>query len=335
MEVPSTAQDDRSAAGDHRWWLVAGLVPAVLVVAPRLLALAWADRLPDPIAVHWDLTGTPDGTMSLLASEALSTAMGLLFWALGALMVHNARAWRVRRSVAGFTAATVGFLAAVDAGVLRANLDQPDWADAYLSGWFVLVALLAAAAVGLATAALCGRAPGLDTPVRGVPLTDRPPSAGLPPGTRDAVWEGSSANRGLALLGAAIAGACMLASPLVSWWLVLPGAAVLAALLTTSVLHVRCDASGLTVRYGLLGWPVQRISLDSIAVAHAIDLDPAQWGGWGYRWAPAQNGTAAVTRRGPAIVVERPDGRRLAVTVDDAVTGAGVLNDLCRTVRAG
>jgi hypothetical protein len=314
--------------GDARWGLAIGLVPALMLVAPRLLAWAWSDRMPDPIAVHWSLGGSPNGTMSLPASEVLSTAMGLLFWTIGIVMVRNARAWRVRRTIAASTAATIGFLSLLDVCVLMANLDQSTWQDAILPGWAGLLGFGGGALIGWGTWALCGQPPTIDVPAGAVPLTDAPPSAGLPPGARGATWEGSSANGWLGLLGIVLGGACIVAAPLVSAWLVLPGSVVLAACGTLAVLHVRCDARGLTVHYGLLGWPVQRIPLEDITVAHAIDLEPVEWGGWGYRWAPGQNGSAAVTRRGPAIVVERADGRRFAVTVDGAVTGAGVLNDL-------
>lgn len=318
----------RDPGGDDRWSLVIGLVPAVLVVVPRLMAAASAARMPDPIAVHWSLGGAPNGTMSLAASEALSTAMALLFWAVGAVMVRNARSWRVRRTVATYTAATLGFLGILEMLVLWANLDQPTWQDATLPGWVVLLGLGGAAVVGWGTWALCGRPPEVDTPVGGLALTDSPPTAGLPPDAVGARWEGSSGNAWLAALGSTIGAACLVAAAVVSWWLVLPGLVVLVACATVATVHVRCDATGLVVRYGLLGWPVQRIPMAQIVVAHAIDLEPVDWGGWGYRWAPGQNATAAVTRRGPAIVVERTDGRRFAVTVDDATTGAGTLNDL-------
>jgi hypothetical protein len=331
-EPPTSAGSHPGAArdGDTRWGLVVGLLPVILLMAPRVLAWTWADRMPDPIAVHWSLGGAPNGSMSLAANEALSTFLGVLLWVIGAAMVRNARTWRVRRAVASFTAAVLALLSFVDVAVLQANLDQPSWQDAMLPGWAVLVCLAGAAVAGWAARALCGRPPTVDVPVGGLPLTDIPPSAGLPPGCVGAHWEGSSGNGWLAGLGIALGGALLIAAQFASWWLVLPAVLVLGAFLALSVLHVRCDGSGLTVRYGLLGWPVQRIGLDDIAVATAIDLDPAEWGGWGYRWAPGQSGTAAVTRRGPAIVVRRRDGRQFAVTVDDAVTGAGTLNDLRR-----
>lgn len=319
--------------GDQRWWLVLGLVPTMLLIAPLLLAWPWAGRLPDPIAVHWGLDGTPNGTMSLAANQAFSAALALVFWVIGAVMVRNARAWRVRRSVATVTAGAIGFLSLLAVAVLRANLDQLSWRGAQLHWWSLPFSLVGAMLVGLGTWALAGRPPELDEPIGGVPLGDALPSAGLAPGAR-AAWEGTSSNGWLAVLGVVIGGVCLVAAPLVSWGLLLPGSLGLLACVTTSMLQVRCDGRGMVVRYGLLGWPVQRIALQQIAAAHAIDLDPLEWGGWGYRWAPNQNGTAAVTRRGPAIVIERIDGRRFAVTVDDALTGAGTLNDL-RPTRPG
>ena len=44
-----------------------------------------------------------------------------------------------------------------------------------------------------------------------------------------------------------------------------------------------------------------------------------EWGGWGYRWIPWAKASAAVIRRGPGIALVLRDGRRFAVTVDDAV----------------
>ena len=51
-------------------------------------------------------------------------------------------------------------------------------------------------------------------------------------------------------------------------------------------------------------------------------VEPTEWGGWGYRWIPWARASAAVVRRGPGIALVLRDGRRFAVTVDDAVAGA-------------
>jgi hypothetical protein len=71
---------------------------------------------------------------------------------------------------------------------------------------------------------------------------------------------------------------------------------------------------------------VRRIALDKVSSARAIDLEPAQWGGWGWRASP--NGSAIVLRRGEALELTFKGGRRFAVTVDDAATGAALLNGL-------
>lgn len=56
--------------------------------------------------------------------------------------------------------------------------------------------------------------------------------------------------------------------------------------------------------------------------------------GWGYRGSRRTFGRAAlVLRTGPAIRLDLTDNRTFAVTVDDAATGAGLLNDL--RARAG
>lgn len=104
----------------------------------------------------------------------------------------------------------------------------------------------------------------------------------------------------------------------------------LAALPFTSI-GVTIDERGLRVEYGMLRWPVSRVGLEEIEQVTAIDLRPAQWGGWGYRGSRAVLKRAAVVlRAGPAIEMELVGGRRFAVTVDDAEVGARALQQLVR-----
>src|SRR5699024_2484071 len=65
----------------------------------------------------------------------------------------------------------------------------------------------------------------------------------------------------------------------------------------TSVLAVRIDRRGVHTLWGPFGWPRPRIAPENIASAHASDINPLEWGGWGYR--VSRNGVAAVIRRGP------------------------------------
>ena len=102
---------------------------------------------------------------------------------------------------------------------------------------------------------------------------------------------------------------------------------ILAALPTIALSRVRVDINSeeLKMSFGPIGWPTKRIPTADLVSADAIDLAPMQWGGWGYRWLPGR--TAVVLRKGPAIAVEKADGKLFAVTVGDASTGAEVLRD--------
>ena len=58
------------------------LAPALELLAVVVPPLLLADRLPDPLASHWSLDGTPDGT-AVLAGTTVALAVGVLVaWAL-------------------------------------------------------------------------------------------------------------------------------------------------------------------------------------------------------------------------------------------------------------
>lgn len=101
------------------------------------------------------------------------------------------------------------------------------------------------------------------------------------------------------------------------------------AVLAFSRIQVHVNATGVRVRFGVLGWPTKFVAIEDIAHAGAIDLRPTEWGGWGYRIArPAKgfNRTAVVLRRGDALHLTRRNGREFAVTVDGAAEAAAVVN---------
>ena len=63
--------------------------------------------------------------------------------------------------------------------------------------------------------------------------------------------------------------------------------------------------------------------------ARALNVKPMNHGGWGHRGSLLLLGKAAVVvRRGDAIEVTLRGGRQFLVTVDDAETGAALLNGL-------
>ncbi len=154
-------------------------------------------------------------------------------------------------------------------------------------------------------------------------------------GERVTIWTGRCSSRGFALLGvgltivlAAVGIGTVIAlngSGAPAWvgWLV-AGVGVAVGVLSwlLSSLEVRVEETRFVVAFGPWGWPRRVIPLARIRTASAIVVEPTQWGGWGYRWIPWANASAAVIRRGPGIALVLTDGRRFAVTVDDAVAGA-------------
>jgi hypothetical protein len=102
-------------------------------------------------------------------------------------------------------------------------------------------------------------------------------------------------------------------------------AAPLTALFT--IIRVRTDEVGLTVEFGLVPWLRKRVPLARIRDAGHRDVRAFRdFGGWGYRI--KGGATGIVQRSGDALAVRLDSGREFVVTVDDARTGAAVLNGL-------
>jgi hypothetical protein len=287
-----------------------GWSAAVLVVSLLPLALGWA-RLPDPVATHWGVDGDPDGRMALVAVPWL--AVGLI-----AVALSTTSLFRVEGTPSAEAFAMVGVMGGLGTALMGLlvylNWDASAWDEAgHFDLWHG----------GGPRRRLCGRAcrfhPGSQTPNGATgPAGRRPRHRGRPGGT--GVLGGPDLVRWpLILLGGA-----MLAVILLPEWGLWSGG--LLGLLALAFMRVEANVNndGLTVRLG--GIPVRRIPVAKISSARAIDLEPAQWGGWGWRAAP--NGSAIVLRRGDALELTFRGGRRFAVTVDDAATGAALLNGL-------
>ncbi len=148
-------------------------------------------------------------------------------------------------------------------------------------------------------------------------------------------WSGRCSSRGYALLavgsalvllafgiGTVIVAAGSGTPAFVGWSVAAVGVLVGILGLLLSSLEVRLSERSFTVAFGPLGRPRRVIALADVTDASAIVVEPLEWGGWGYRWIPWANASAAVIRRGPAIALELRDGRRFVVTVDGAVDGA-------------
>ena len=314
-------------SGAWRWWLVAVATVGLLGVALPMQVLS--PRLPDPIAVHWGPDLRPDGSRTqrtAMTPPAAIIAGALLLSLIGASRAYAAgRAGRLAIVTFGS-----GLAAATNATIIVRNLDQAIWSNADPQTPAMLALQLGVALGAAALAYAIGARAWRDVQPAAAP---KGPTLALAAGER-AYWSGSASNR--VLLGV---GGYLVLQALVLWaqlpqlralpaWLALH-AVVCVALELFSRIRVTVDGRGVTVRYGHLGLWTQRVPLDRIVGAHAIELDPIAHGGWGYRGSRKLFGKASiVVRSGPAVQLDLRGGQQLFITVDDATTAARLLDGL-------
>ncbi|WP_086842363.1 hypothetical protein [Amycolatopsis kentuckyensis] len=298
------------------------VLPGAALAVAGALEDAWAHRLPDPVATHWN--SAPNGSTPLAAFTGVCLGLGTVAVLLLATTAVTAlrRGRPLPRATVGVGAGFAALPAAVLLSVLVANLDVPDW-HAARGGLVVVLFMLGAAAIAV-VAALVG---GLPAPPVRERTADRP-SVGLRAGQR-AFWSSRAANPAMLWALAVVPVAIALVPAGLSWpvatWLALVGA-VVAAL--TYRLSASVDAKGVTIRFGLLGVPWRHLALDSIREATARELSTFGDGGLGLRFNPVTGTTAYKVRGGPALALALENGRTVLVSVDDPETGAGLVNDL-------
>ncbi|MFC4007760.1 hypothetical protein ACFOY2_11020 [Nonomuraea purpurea] len=300
-------------------------VTAVLLVPP----LALRDRLPEPLATHWGPGSMPDRSMPFTSYLLMVVLLWAVPWLVMVAMAGRAIARRQGRMLWWGCLFALGvMLTGVNAQTLAANLDLSDWSGARLSGWQVVVMLLATLGAAVLAGYLGRGAP--DEP----PGQDlAPPRMRLRPGQRT-VWVSHvvsvlavvAALAGLAAL--AVTGALFLvgtvSGPLVT---LLPGFVIITVVgLAGMSLTVTVSGDSLVIGFGPLGWPARRIPLSRIELAWAEERSPAQVGGWGLRGLP---GSATIMLRGgECLVVRYHSGGQLAISIDDAERGASLINAL-------
>ncbi|HEY0189454.1 MAG TPA: DUF1648 domain-containing protein [Cellulomonas sp.] len=324
----------RSAPVPHRRasTLLALVAPLVLLAVGAVVTLSWRDDLPDPVATHFSGAG-PDGFTALVPFLAGMLALfGVLVVGCWALAWFVGQDGSTRRIAIG-TAIWLGWFGAVlltgTAWVQRGRTDATEAGDIApviaigLYGGLALGALVA----WLAVPGDARRPAGPGVPVEG-------PRIDLASSER-AVWTRRQGSRVAVLIGGGgtllVLGLTVaLRMPSLMLLAVLLGALVLC----TSVFVVTVDRAGLRVR-SVLGWPGYAVPLDEVVRVETRPVRPLSshgFGGWGYR--VGTDGTVGVVlRTGPAIEVERTDGRRFVVTVDDADTGVALLATLADRAR--
>jgi hypothetical protein len=85
--------------------------------------------------------------------------------------------------------------------------------------------------------------------------------------------------------------------------------------LTAGSVRTAAGPNGVSVRFGVFGWPRGTYRPEQIARAEVIDLSP--WSvAYGFWWTPRR--TSCTVRSGPALRLTLRTGRIVTITVPDA-----------------
>lgn len=285
------------------------------------LLIGWAN-LPDPLAIHWGIGGAPDNAWSKSAAALIPIGMVVI-------SLFTTSLFRLEGKPTAEAFAMVGLMGGVGFSMMTSlvflNWDVPTWERAGTFTWWHLAGVVVGGALGTWIGYMLGLRwyPRPETPTRILG-----PTVDVADDETVSWIGGCSVKWPLVLLGGF--GLVFLVMP--GWWKLLGLVFVVLGFLFLRV-YVVISNDGLQVRLGG-GLPAKKIPLDRIKTVQAIDLEPSQWAGWGYRVVPG--GSAVVLRRGDAIEVTMTNDRRFAVTVDDAATGAALLGGLvARLQRSG
>ena len=298
-------------------------VPTLIAVASAAWLLAALPTLPAEVTVHWSVTGVPDKTappaLALLALPA-SIGFGLIVWSVlrRPANVRGATAPRI------LTAAAVLFATVVSGGVTATLLVAARSGGTF--PWAVLVGAFVLGAILGALAALLLPVPPTARPRESVAVAPLPLAA-----SERVVWVGRAAPSAvvtgvLLVVAGLIAALALVLAVFVTPVLLVLLIPALAAAAASGGWRVRLDEHGAVVR-GALPPMVLRVALGDLAAARVTTVAPVgDFGGWGPRH--RHGVTGIVTRAGEALELDRTDGRRLLITMDDAAEGAAVLTAL-------
>ncbi|MET0413531.1 MAG: DUF1648 domain-containing protein [Polyangiaceae bacterium] len=292
---------------------------ALLLLGVSLPLLVGWSHLPEPVATHWRGGGAPDASSSKLGIMLVLTLIGLL--PLAGVGSKLRDAFRVPTALA--TLAFVGVLAtSVSVQITLMNWNRGGWSAAREPGLLGLALVLGLPAAAASLAYLLARRFYPEVRRR----LDELPALSLVAGER-AYWSGSAANRWLWLLALALTAFTSIVSRGAGPLALIGPVVTLLAAASLATVRVTIDERGVAIRYGLLGWPCQRIALSRIRSAQAFELAPLEHGGWGYRGSLTVMGRAAVVvRAGLALRLELEGEQRLCITVDHADEAAKLIN---------
>jgi hypothetical protein len=282
------------------------------------------------VASHWGADGKPNGFSTVDSTIAVMLVGGVvLVLGFGAVTLFLGHSALTRRISAGVTIWSALFLSILIAGSLYPQRGLADAHDAGGIGAVILVALIGSLAAGVVVGIAVPGDPVLPT---AEPVDADAPRVVLDAGD-DAVWSGTAESR-VALASGLVAAGLMLALAVLMqlWAMLVVSVAVFALVASMSVVVVRVDRTGVSIR-SPLGWPRTRIPLEEVVRADVIDVRPLRdFGGWG--WRVGLGGRVGIALRGgESLLIERTGGRSDVVTVDGAFIAAGTLNALADQAR--
>lgn len=304
----------------HIWGL---LVPLGLLLILGLLPLTWISTLPELIPVHWDGSGQPDDfnapnsfiwTMILIGLGTI-----LFLWVLGIILGKDIMTRRVLVGTSVFCAVVTG-----GAPLLILWLMRTQSAEEVSVGFITTAALLAGFVLGSITGWLLPKdkfVAATSHPATSAPRTELSDS-------ELGVWVTRTDSRAgyiIAGINVVVFTALIIATQL--WWLVLFALLLSLVMVTMFAWNVRVDQTGLSVT-SIARVPKRHIYLDEIESAEVSTVNAmSDFGGWGLRTG-FSGSTGVILRSGLALQVNISGNRTFYVTVDDAATGAALLNAL-------
>lgn len=276
-------------------------VPLAFIVGGAAVYSAWRlPNMPDPMAIHFSLNGSPNA----FAAPWLSwLALTIFNCALIAILVLLARA-APGRLQAAILAGAIGLASALQVALFHAS---------QIGG---LVFLGVAGACALYGAAL--------QPSRINEAARTPAALELPAGGA-ATWS-AQLTFSLQVRAGIVLGCFALSILVVTTGHLIPLVIIVVAAalaLAAGSWTIRADGAGLIYR-AVLSWPQRSVAIDDITRAEVVELQPGRRGGFGYRRTPSR--TSLITRGGPALRVTLTDGSIVEATCADPANGARVLN---------
>ena len=298
-------------------------LPAAVILITWTL---WKDRLPSELPTHWGGSGPADAVTAatvffgwLIAIATVAALAGSIL-----ILVPLRGVW-TQRAIGAVCAAVGAIVLSMWLGSAASSIGVNDPYTVELGAW-VLLAFIAPA-YGLLPLVLLPH--GTAPPVAAQNTTPVTRTA-LDP-TQPAAWSRAISSRLFVFVTAfvLVLGVALFAPLLATqgWgtigWAMIPYAGAVVLVAAFCSFRVTADRRGLRVTSTLFGIPLKRIPPESIATVEAAELDPLQWGGWGYRIMPGRS--AIILRKGPGLVITQTNNKQFAITLDHPDEPARIL----------